>query len=100
MTPQDRIARAERAKNACDEFLSPAITMVKAEYATRLERIADGMFWRPFAAIKVMIALKIARRVEAQIRAIIEDGKLADHELERARNLSKINPYQRDVMGV
>lgn len=100
MTPEDRIARAERAKAAWDEFVGPALLTVKAEYGNRLLDTAEKKPWRWFRIIMLAFAVKVCRRVEGRLQAVIADGRDAEATLKRQRQIDKISDHKRDVLGV
>lgn len=93
-TPQERIADGEQAKQAWDRFVAPAIAVLRADYMAKLTENAEKpMEGRALAAVQTMsLGLRVTREVENQLKAIILDGQQAQHDLNRAGDLSRMSP--------
>lgn len=100
MTEADRIARAERAQVAYKEFIEPALTIARADYAKRLTDLAEEKPWEAQQIASLSVALKIARTVDEQVKAIIADGELAKQSAERASQIARISPHKRSILGL
>lgn len=95
MTPEERIARSIRAKGAVNEFLSPAFQLVIADYMGKLTEMAAREPWEADKIRKLAAAVQIAREVEKQIMAVVNDGDVAKAEKARADNISELPERKR-----
>lgn len=103
MTPQERIARAERAQRAYDEFLQPIFDEISETYAARLVEIASTELDSRKRADKVTalsFGLRIKGELEQGIKAVIEDGPIAEQDKLRANKLERMTPEQRRIFGL
>lgn len=101
MTPNDRIARADRAKAAMEEFFGPAFDHVETEWYEKLIHIAGQD--DPNAEKRIMritAAVKAIRIVRAQIEALVLDGRLAEQDMQRTAQLARMSDHKRSVVGV
>ncbi|GEM70952.1 hypothetical protein SAQ01S_07180 [Sphingomonas aquatilis NBRC 16722] len=93
-----RLARAERADAAMQEFVGPALATIRSEYAEKLMEIVakHPMRGEPLAMVeKLGTALKIVDQIEIQMRALIADGDAAKFEAARADQMARLNTEQR-----
>jgi hypothetical protein len=79
MSPDERIARAHRARQAMEEFFDPRAPDIIA-------RLAQG--------------IKVARQVRAQIEAHIADGAVAQKEKADAERLGDMTPAKRRLLAI
>ena len=101
MTPNERIARAERAKAAMDEFFGPAFAVVEQDYAEKMITAAASVDPRaPEIIARLANGIKAARSVRAQIEALVLDGRLAEQDMQRTAQLSRMSDHKRSVVGV
>lgn len=78
MTAEQRIARAHRAKQALEEFLTPALASIEAEYAEKMIDAAASTDPRaPDLIQRLATGVKVARRIRAQVEAFVQDGDVA-----------------------
>lgn len=100
MTNAERIARAERAKAALDEFLAPAMEHVMTDYNRRIIEIAAETPWKTEPISKLAQAFKIVRTVEAHLQALVMDGELARQDMSYAAQIERIPVEKRKVLGL
>lgn len=101
MTAAERLARADRAKAAMEEFLGPAFAHVEHEWYEKLvhqanqedPKMADRV-------LRITTAIKTIRVVRSQIEAIIADGTMADAEMKRDAQIAKMSDHKRATVGV
>lgn len=100
MTPHERAARADRAKLALQEFLAPAFDHVETEWYENLIKTAGSTDPRaPEIITRLTAGVKAVRVVRAQIEAIIAEGGMAEAEITREAQLSKMSGHMRSVVG-
>lgn len=93
-----RMARADRAQKAHEEFVAPALKVIRDEYLAKLAEIAakHPMRGEPLAMVeKLSTALKIVDQIEVQIATLIRDGEVAKAEADRAGNIARLSTEQR-----
>lgn len=88
----DRIANADRAEAALQQFLRPAFETARQEYAHSLAIIgAKPMSIETMAGItNLSIALKVLNELQQQIEMIVIDGKVAHADMDRAQRMSTL----------
>lgn len=94
------LARAERARAAMDEFIGPAFDVYEADIVRRLTEIAAEAPNEATKISKLAMAVKVLRNVRRQVEAIADEGKIIEADVKRARQIEKINPYQRSILGL
>lgn len=103
MTEAERIARANRAQNAYDEFMSPMFENLTEEYATRLAEVANTELSRDKRADKITAlsnALKIVGTLKAGMLEIMRDGELARADALKKEHIEKMTAPQRRLFGI
>ncbi len=101
MSPHERTARADRARAALDEFLGPAFDHVEREWYENLIRTASSSDPRsPEIISRLTAGIQAIRKVREQVAGYVSDGALADSEIAREAQLSKMTPHMRSVVGV
>lgn len=98
----NRMARAERAVEVMQEFIAPAMTVIRDEYLGKLREVAakHPMRGEPLAMVeKLSTALKIVDQLEVQMRALIADGDAAKADAARADQMARLNTEQRRYAG-
>lgn len=101
MTPADDIARADRAKAFMDEFLAPAIAHVEQDYAEKMISTAASTDPRAREIIERLAnGVKAVRVVKSLIERHIMDGAIAQQDMQRSAQLSRMSDHKRSVVGV
>ena len=103
MTEIERIARAQRAQNAWDEFFAPMVGELKSAYIERLAEVANTELSRDKRADKITAlsnALKILSTLESGMMEIIRDGELARAGKLRTEKVEKMTAPQRRLLGM
>lgn len=98
----DRVTTGEQARAAWDQFVGPACALLRAEYATKLSKIAGerAMTGEALKQVeKLAMAIKVVDQVEAQIAAVIGDGRTAQADMERAGNMARLSTEERRYAG-
>lgn len=92
---ETRRAKGYRAKAAMDEFLTPALSVIRAEYADAHMKLCVKEPWETNKLIKLAVAHRVIDMVEQQIRAAIIDGDVAATEKNRAERIAAIPEAKR-----
>lgn len=103
MTPEQRIARATRAKMALDEFFAPVVDDMRAEYMSRLLSVSTGELRRNERSDKqtaLSTALKLLDNFSASLAAIIQDGDVAKAELAKKERRLDLTPARRRLLDI
>lgn len=103
MTEQERIARADRAQRAWDEFFAPMISELKSVYGDRLVEVANIELARDKRADKITAlsnALKIVTTLEAGMLEAIKDGEVARVDKLRSEKIEQMTEPQRRLLKV
>lgn len=101
VTPSERLARADRAKAALAEFLTPAFEQVEREWAEKMITAAASTDPRaPEIIARLANGVKAIRTVRGQIEGVVADGALAESELKRSAQISQMSEHKRNVVGV
>lgn len=103
MTEADRIAKAQRAKAALDEFFAPVVDDLRAEYIARLLQVSTGTLGRNERSDKqtaLSTALKLLENLSASISAIIQDGDVARGELAKKERRLDLTPARRRLLDI
>lgn len=100
-TPADRLATAERAKNALSEFLEPAFEAVEHEWSEKMIAAAASTDPRAEQIItRLATGVKAIRTVRKLIEAHVADGALAEAEMKRGAQIARMSDHKRSVVGV
>lgn len=103
MTPQERIARAERARMALDEFITPILLETRDAYCTRIVELASSELDRNVRGDKMAAlstAIRVVDAIEDGLKAVILDGKVAEKDKLLAEKIEKMSPAQRRIFGL
>lgn len=101
MTPHDRLARAERAKAALNEFLAPAFDHIEREWYERMVATAGSSDPRlPDVVLRLAAGVQAIRKVRAEIMAVVADGNVAEAEISRDAQIAKLSDHKRSMLGV
>ena len=100
LTEPQRIYRAARAKRAMEEFIDPALAVLKEEYGARMIELASRTPWEAGKITALANALRIAEEVENQVKALIYDGEHAKAGKVRADRIEKLTPARRRLLGI
>lgn len=94
MIHEDAIARGHQAQLAM-EWLGPAFAIVTADYLAKLQEVAASEPWATDKIRKLAMATKIAREVEAQIKAVVATGEKAKADKKRADGIAALPDEKR-----
>ena len=103
MTEAERIALAERATRAYDEFIAPLLIETRDVYAARIVEIASTELSRDKRTDKITAlstAIRILDELENGIKAVMMDGDVARNEQLRAEKIEQMTPAQRRLFGL
>src|SRR5512139_2663770 len=103
MTEAERIAKAERATRAYDEFFAPELAMIRDTYKDRLVEIASTELSRDSRTDKITAlstAIRILDELENGIKAVMMDGDVARQERLRAEKIEQMTPSQKRLFGL
>jgi hypothetical protein len=103
MTPQERIARAERAQRALDEFITPILTEARDAYTSRIIELAALELDRNVRGDKMAAlstAIRVVDAIEDGLKAVIMDGSVADKDKLLAEKLERMSPAHRRIFGM
>ena len=88
-----RLARAAKASAAFDDFIEPMLAEMEAEYSSRIIEVANTelLFWRRTSKLtRLSDALRMVRTLKAGMLSLIEDGKQARSEKDRAEKIRQM----------
>lgn len=103
MTEAERIARAQRAKAAWDEFCGPMIEGMVSEYSARMVEVANTELNPKKRADKITAlanAIRIAENLKGGMREAIVDGEIAARDRLRADKVEQMSAAQRRLFGI
>ena len=100
LTDPQRVARAEHARRAMDEFLAPAFEQARQTYGARMVDIAATTPWESGKITALANALRIIAEVEAQVVGQIADGSDARKQMIRADKIEKLTPARRRLLNI
>jgi maltoporin len=100
LTDAQRLARAEHARRAMEEFLAPAFEQARAAYAARMVEIAATTPWESGKITALANAVRIVDEVEAQIGAQVADGADARGKMIRADRIEALTPAKRRLLNI
>lgn len=99
----DRIARAERAQMAWDEFMAPMVANLREEYTARIVDIANTELHPGNRSDKITAlsnALKIVGALESGMREVMRDGELARAAELRAERIEGMSDAQQRLLKI
>lgn len=103
MTPQERIAKAERAQRFWDEFIGLQVEDMIGEYTARIVEHANTELNSDKRRDKITAlshAIRITENIREGLLATITDGELARKDKLRAENIENMTAPQRRLLGV
>jgi transcriptional antiterminator Rof (Rho-off) len=103
MTTDQRIARANRAQMAWDEFMAIQIEDMIGEYTARIVEIANSELSRDKRTDKITAlshAIRITENIRDGLLEAIRDGDVAKQEKLRADKIEGMTKPQRRLLGV
>lgn len=99
----ERIARAERAQAALDEFLSLMFANLRDEYLSRISEVAATELHPTIRADKITtlsVALKVVNALESGMAEILCDGALANAEKLKAERIEHMSDAQQRLLKI
>lgn len=99
----ERLARAERAQDAWDEFMAPMFVNLREEYSSRIAEIASTELHPGNRSDKITAlsnALKIVGILESGMREVMRDGELARAEELRAQRIEGMSDPQQRLLKI
>lgn len=101
LTDQQKVARAQRAKAAMEEFFDPALAAVEAEYGERMIKAAASTDPRaPEVIARLANGIKVARTIRGLIETHIAAGEFAAEQLRREKALQELTPTRKRLVGI
>lgn len=103
MTEAERIARANRAQAALDEFLAPILDEVEQTYLKRLREVSTtdyGLKSRSDKQTALSFALSVVDAVRSGMSEVILDGKVARDSQLRAERMETMTDPQKRLLGL
>jgi len=98
MTP-DTTAQAQSAANAM-QVLGPAFDEVDAAYLRQLAHVASVEPWATDKIKALSRAMEVSKGVRAHIAAIIAGGNIAEANEKYTRQIEKLSPERRRILGL
>jgi hypothetical protein len=103
VTEAERIARAQRAKQAWDEFVDPILNEVETTYLRRLREVSTSEYSykaRSDKQTSLSTGLKVFDAIRAGLREAMLDGELAERSKLRAEAVEKMTAPQRRLLNI
>lgn len=103
MTEGERLAKAQRAESAMQEFFEPMLDELRNAYSERLVEVATTELSRDKRGDKITAlsnAIKIVNTLEAGMREIIRDREVVGREMVRAEKIEQMTAPQRRLLGM
>jgi hypothetical protein len=103
MTPQERLARSQRAEAAYRDFIEPMIDALKEEYAYRIVEVANAELNSKVRADKLTglsIAHRIVTTLDGGMKSMIADGELALPAKLRADKIEQMTAPKRRLLNI
>lgn len=103
MSPEQRLARAGKARAAFEEFFEPMLAEMEAEYSSRILEVANTelLFWRRTSKLtRLSDALRIVRTLRAGMQTLIADGDAAQSEKLRQEKIKAMTESQRRLLKI
>ena len=101
--PKTRIANADRAQRAWDEFFSPMFAELRSAYSERIAEVATTDLAPRSRADKITAlshALKILANLEGGMLETIRDGELAQAEQLRVEKIEQMTAPKRRLLNI
>ena len=95
MTAEQLARRGQRATEALNEFVGPAIEASRAEYMEALTRLAANEPWNSDKIVKLSIAMRVIDKVEEQIKVAMVNGTEAAKQIGRAKQIAELPEAKR-----
>lgn len=99
MTPQERIRRAELAKQAL-EFTAPAFDVLTESYIEKIKLIASASPWDADKITALAQAVRVVEVAREQIELLVSDGVEAHAEEDFARKYVEMAASDRRLLGI
>lgn len=103
MNDSQRLASAQRAKAAYEEFIEPMFDELRNEYGDRIVEVATTELNRDKRSDKLTalsVAHKVLNTLDAGMKAMISDGELALRDKLRAEKIEQMSAPQRRLLGI
>jgi hypothetical protein len=103
MTPQERLARSQRAEAAYRDFIEPMIDELKNVYSDRIVEVATTELSSRRRADKLTAlsnAHKILTTLDKGMAAMIADGPMAEREKLKAEKIEQMSPSMRRLLNI
>jgi hypothetical protein len=91
------MARAEQARAALDQFIGPALEVIRGDYMEKLADIAAKPLNADMRAgmEKLALAVKVVDQVRIQIETLVRDGAVARQDKQRADKIAALPAEKR-----
>jgi hypothetical protein len=99
----ERIAKAQRAQMAYDEFIAPMLAETRDVYSARMLEVAVTELSRDARTDKLTClatAIRILDELETGIKGVMMDGDVALTDKLRAEKIEQMTPAQRRIFGL
>jgi hypothetical protein len=99
----ERIARAQRAQAALDEFLTPMFENLRKEYTGRISEVAIAELHPGTRADKLTtlsVALRVVDTLQSGMAEIIRAGDLAQRDKLKAEKIEQMSDAQQRLLKV
>ena len=103
MTHAERIAAAHRAQSALDEFISPMLDEIEAEWLSRMSEVATTELAPHLRADKITslsVALKITKTIRAGLMESVRDGEIAKSEKLKAESIEQMSDARQRLLKI
>lgn len=103
MNEADRLANAEQAKRAYEQYIEPMFDELRNEYGDRIVEVATTELdpkKRCDKLTALSVAHKIADTLDAGMKAMIADGEFALRERIRAEHIEQMSAPRRRLLGI
>lgn len=100
---KQRIAHADRAQRAWDEFFAPMIAELRSAYSERMVEVATTELNHAKRADKITAlsnAVKILDTLKGGMLEAIRDGELAKEDMLRAERIEQLSPSRRRLLNI
>ena len=95
LTNEQLARRGQRATEAFDEFVGPAIEASRAEYMEALTKLAANEPWRSDKIVKLSIAIRVIDKVAEHMKVAMANGAEAAKQIGRARQIAELPEAKR-----
>lgn len=90
----ERVARAERAERALEEFLNPAFDIAHEVYMGRLKDITSKTPWEANKIASLANACRVLEEVHSQVCGLVRDGEHAKSQMIRVEKIEAMSPVK------